>query len=607
MAPVLNIDYDSTDRRAVLACPTEQADSEWFTLLKRALGDYTSAVVSTSPNVIAVPWWLLLGSRIAVQEIRSTYGVDIRPSAEASRHLQAAALRRVGYEQAARATPVSEEAMYASLSAAGFQRQLTPEQIRNVTKLAALPSAATFSVPGAGKTTEALAYYAVRATAGEPLLVVAPKNAFGAWDEQLAECFGWKAGAFVRLRGGQDRIEQQLRGTPRFMIITYQQLARVGELIAALVGSRDTFVFLDESHRIKGGRGRATADAILTISHLPAGKLVMSGTPMPQAFDDLVPQFSFLYPEVFVSPDRVVDLVRPIYVRTTKAQLHLPPVTRVTIPVDMRPAQRKLYDLMKYEVARQAETTLSIRSRQAFRAMGRSGFRLREVVSNPYLLASEIGFAHQELLASVLAEGDAPKIEYACTRARQLAASGNKVLIWTSFRENVEMIAARLADLKAVYIHGGVDAGEEDDSDTREGRIRTFHDDRACLAMVANPAAAAEGISLHKVCHNAIYVDRAYNAAHYLQSEDRIHRLGLKPADTTTIEIVECTRSIDQSVGTRLSSKVQRMADALDDTSLNIDPIPIDAYIADDAAADDGHGLDIDDVKSILESINAGS
>jgi hypothetical protein len=31
---------------------------------------------------------------------------------------------------------------------------------------------------------------------------------------------------------------------------------------------------------------------------------------------------------------------------------------------------------------------------------------------------------------------------------------------------------------------------------------------------------------LHKVCQNAIYVDRTFNAAHFLQSEDRIHRLG---------------------------------------------------------------------------------
>jgi len=66
-----------------------------------------------------------------------------------------------------------------------------------------------------------------------------------------------------------------------------------------------SYTFLDESHRIKSGVGRQTARAVLGLSHLPVGKLIMSGTPMPQAVDDLIPQFSFLYPEI------AVDLNRP--------------------------------------------------------------------------------------------------------------------------------------------------------------------------------------------------------------------------------------------------------------------------------------------------------
>ena len=44
--------------------------------------------------------------------------------------------------------------------------------------------------------------------------------------------------------------------------------------------------------------------------------------------------------------------------------------------------------------------------------------------------------------------------------------------------------------------------------------------------MLANPAACAESISLHKTCHNAIYYDLSYNGAQFLQSLDRIHRVG---------------------------------------------------------------------------------
>ena len=41
----------------------------------------------------------------------------------------------------------------------GFERKLTNNQLGNLTKISRLPGAATFSVPGAGKTTEALAYF----------------------------------------------------------------------------------------------------------------------------------------------------------------------------------------------------------------------------------------------------------------------------------------------------------------------------------------------------------------------------------------------------------------------------------------------------------------
>jgi len=359
------------------------------------------------------------------------------------------------------------------------------------------------------------------------------------------------------------------------------------------------FVFLDESHRIKGGRGRTTADTVLSLCHLPAGKLLMSGTPMPQSLDDLVPQFAFLYPECPAGADDVVSKVRPVFVRTTKGELGLPPVKRVVIPVEMRPAQRRLYDLMKDEVVRQAEAALTSQSRHALRVLGRSVMHLLQVVSNPPLLAGQIALAHRALLEEVLGEGDSPKFAYACGRARQLARDGRKCIIWTTFRQNVEALASRLEDLNAVFIHGGIDAGSEDDLDTREGRIRQFHRDPSCFVLVANPAAAAEGISLHKVCHHAIYVERTFNAAHYLQSEDRIHRLGLRQDEGPVVEIIECTRSIDQSVRVRLDAKVTRMAKALNDPSLVIDPVPL-ALLSDDDGDEDSGSLDVDDVRAIL-------
>jgi SNF2 family DNA or RNA helicase len=124
--------------------------------------------------------------------------------------------------------------------------------------------------------------------------------------------------------------------------------------------------------------------------------------------------------------------------------------------------------------------------------------------------------------------------------------------------------------------------------------------------MVANPAAASEGVSLHRVCHHALYLDRTFNAAHYLQSEDRIHRFGLPADQATTIEIVECLGSVDETVRERLETKIGRMAEALEDSSLKPDPIPIDPTDIEDYE-EYGTGLLPEDIEALLRDLSGGS
>ena len=79
-----------------------------------------------------------------------------------------------------------------------------------------------------------------------------------------------------------------------------------------------------------------------------------------------------------------------------------------------------------------------------------------------------------------------------------------------------------------------------------------------------------------KVCQYAIYVDRSFNAAHYLQSEDRIHRLGLREDQRPIVEILQCENSIDELVQLRLEFKVDAMSKALNDSSLDIGTVQYD-------------------------------
>ena len=353
-------------------------------------------------------------------------------------------------------------------------------------------------------------------------------------------------------------------------------------------------MYLDESHRIKSGLHGVTPEAILSSCTLPERKLILSGTPMPQSVSDLIPQFTFLYPDKITDVDSVVHNIQPVYVRTTKAELGLPEVVRKTVTLDMSPLQREIYKSLKFEIKRQLIPMLSDASKFSLRELGKKVTKVVQFVSNPSLLASDMDYVFDERMGELLARTDGPKIEYACKRAIELASQGKKVIIWSQFVKNVELISDRLKFLGADYIHGGVDAGDEDENDTREWKIKQFHENPEKMVLVANPAAASEGISLHKVCQNAIYIDRSFNAAHYLQSEDRIHRLGLREDQHPEVEILECRSSIDQVIDRRLRSKIDLMAQSLNDVSLNVDTIHYDPEIdIDDVLSAD----DIDEIR----------
>lgn len=152
-------------------------------------------------------------------------------------------------------------------------------------------------------------------------------------------------------------------------------------------------------------------------------------------------------------------------------------------------------------------------------------------------------------------------------------------------------------------LYGGVPTGTKSDLNSREGRIQRFHADRSCQVLIANPAAAGEGISLHTVCHDAIYLDRSYVSTHYLQSIDRIHRLGLPPETETNITIYQTKApaglgSIDFSVSRRLATKIRGLQQLLDDPDLH--EVALDEEEADDPI---DYSVDLQDLVDLVEEL----
>ena len=140
--------------------------------------------------------------------------------------------------------------------------------------------------------------------------------------------------------------------------------------------------------------------------------------------------------------------------------------------------------------------------------------------------------------------------------------NGGKVVVWAIYIKNILDFAEYLTSCgiscKTLYGATPVATGDEDDDEveTREKIIAEFHkSDSAFKVIIANPFAVSESISLHKACHNAIYIERSFNAAHFIQSKDRIHRYGLKPDIETNYYYLLSENSVDSVIHDRLCAK----------------------------------------------------
>jgi SNF2 family DNA or RNA helicase len=237
--------------------------------------------------------------------------------------------------------------------------------------------------------------------------------------------------------------------------------------------------------------------------------------------------------------------------------------------------------------------------------------RLIQAAANPMLLTQgmlvdpDVGDDAQadrgwELLREVARDRNPAKIVRAIELTDSAVANGERVLLWSGFVMNLRVLEERLAHHNPVVLYGQVPTGESDDDDTREGRIRRFHEDPTCRVMIANPAAAGEGISLHRTCQYAIYLDRTFNAAHFMQSVDRIHRLGSdRPS---RVDILQASGTIDVRIQHRLATKIVAMSQILNDDGLRAL-----AYDPEDVDEEFEGGIDLDDIEEIIDHLGAES
>lgn len=484
-----------------------------------------------------------------------------------------------------------------------FRRTLKPLQLLAAYHLAFSQNACNFSVPGAGKTSTVLAAYDyLRSTQNdlkrvEKLLVICPLAAFLSWKDEFEACYG-REPKVLEVRGGVSNavVEDALFRTnikEDLILVSYGSADSKKEILRRFLRDNPSMVVLDEAHRIKNVEDGIQSSAVLSLAAHAKSRVVLTGTPAANSYVDLYNLYKFIWPAnniigysaaqlgVMSKNDddtRIPDLIRrvsPFFIRVRKTDLDLPePIYNEPQVIAMSPIQRKIYDAVADMAVGYFEdrSVGSVFKKSAL-------IRLRQAATNPDLLNRPLEDYYDSLegdyiqkvrlddsiqvdesiihLIKDYKKREAPnKFIEAARLAQQIIDKGGKLLIWSEFigtcQDLSDYLTSQGINNRILF---GATLSEE-----RESIIKEFREDESSFGVViANPHAVGESISLHQSCHNALYIEQGFNAGSYMQSKDRIHRLGLPLDVETNYYYFHSEGSVDSRIFLRVMEKEARM------------------------------------------------
>lgn len=511
-------------------------------------------------------------------------------------------------------------------------RHLYPLQLLSAYHLAFSQNGCNFSVPGAGKTSIVYGAYTYLKNCNDDskrvdnLLIIGPLSSFGPWENEYEECFGVKVKS-QRMTGklSAEQKKQYFYGrTAELTLLSYQSVINLKDELEYFLRNHKVMVVLDEAHKVKSTSGGIIASVVLELSKWCCSRVVLTGTPAPNGYEDLYNLFHFIWSQYDVIKynvgqlrdmtktcndsrvPRLMDNISPYFIRIRKSDLNLPPATEhAPIVVPMKESQRRIYDFIEERFIEEANRLPNENKLHDILVRAKM-IRLQQVATNPELLTVPLSAFSEEIgedLFSIEADdiaimkdimrfydGQIPaKYEECLKLVREIIATKEKVIIWGIFIKNIEKLAEYLKQngIECRLLYGATpvasdDMSEEELINTREGIVNEFNSpDSSFQVVIANPFAVAESISLHKACHNAIYLERSFNCAHFLQSKDRIHRYGLPQGVETNYYYLLSEGSIDETINTRLEEKERRMMDIIENA-----PIPLFLNITDEGDSD---------------------
>ncbi|MGI0058285.1 MAG: DEAD/DEAH box helicase [Nitrosotalea sp.] len=487
-----------------------------------------------------------------------------------------------------------------------LNRRLKGHQVKAAYHLSLIQNGANFSVPGSGKTSVVLAYFHKlrQEMKVNTLFVVGPPACFFPWRDEYQEVFGHKPRTKI-LSGLQKNARiftySDTSKPSDIYLVTFQTLLNDSEYISDFLRNPNinALLVIDEAHYMKRLDGN-WANAVLNIARAAPYRCALTGTPIPRSYTDLYNLVEFLWPDKnplnpsdkarlqifeenrdFNNASKLLDpKIGPLFYRVRKKDLGLKPqVFHKPTLVKMNTNERVIYDAIVNKIRSYSQGDYLKNIDLVMKLRRGRMIRARQSLSYPRLLISALDDYKEDLLEEesdlkkLLIDYDdlekPAKIETLLSMVSALQNKGQKVVIWSNFLGTIDLILNELTT-KGYYckkITGSVPIERERFTieETREKIRDEFVDPTSGLdILIANPAACAESISLHKTCHHAIYYDLSYNLAQYLQSLDRIHRVGASEKYPAYYDFLLYENTIDEDILTSLRTKAEKMYQLID-------------------------------------------
>ena len=461
------------------------------------------------------------------------------------------------------------------------EQNLTPKhqgfvyQVEAFEAVKDLPYSAVFHEQGLGKTKIGvdLILHWLRNDIVDSVIIVTKKGLIRNWRDELAVHTHLEP----RILSQDKKANFYAFNSPaKIYLAHYEVIKAEKKRLTLFLKTRKVGILLDEAHKIKN------PDSGLTKAFFALGqgfdrRLIMTGTPVANRPYDLWAQIKFLDDGAALGTDfqsfkRDLDLtndladdrykaerfqqalgdvfrrIKSFAVRETKGSvdISLPEKELRNIEVELEPRQHEIYERFRKEmsaiVVRDNIPVLDDAEEMLKRLM-----RLVQVASNPLLVDDSY-------------RAVPGKFPILLNLVHQAVDAGEKIIVWTSFTENVDWLARELRDFGAVRVHGKRSILERDTA------IKNFKLDKSCKILIATPAAAKEGLTL-TVANHAVFYDRSFSLDDYLQAQDRIHRISQSRSCYITNLIA--TNTIDEWVDVLLAAK--HLAAQLGQGDINLD------------------------------------